>query len=373
MKSNPVAVLRNISVIRYVIYFVLAPLITSGMMSLFRPFIWFLYYNNDYIELLISNLRRSGASNSILNVIFLIFCGCILTICYGHEKRRYVTVVIRRMMQEVAHIASGNFHVQLAVEDQYELGKLAININNVVIQAQKSIEEERMAEKIKNDLVTNVSHDLRTPLTSIIGYLNLINEDRYRDEVELRYFTQIVHDKATRLHELINDLFEFTRMQNKGIMLARQSINMAEMLDQLVVQFHIQLLQANMKCRQDVEANEPVVSADGAKLVRVFENLLANAIAYGAEGRYIDIQLQDTMESVIVSITNYGEGIPAIDIPHIFDRFYRVEKSRTAHAGGSGLGLAIAKSIVDLHEGTITVHSDTERTIFQVCLPKSSG
>ncbi|OPA73998.1 two-component sensor histidine kinase [Paenibacillus selenitireducens] len=293
-----------------------------------------------------------------------------LALFYRHEKKRYVTIRIHHMIEEVRYIAAGNFHRQVEVVDNYELGALAVNINNIVVQAQKSMEEERMAEKIKNDLVTNVSHDLRTPLTSIVGYLNLINEDKYRDEVELRYYTQILHDKVTRLHELINDLFEFTRMQNKGLMLHKEPINLAEMLDQLAVQFHIQFQQAGMECRQNYEVRHPIVPADGRKLVRVFENLISNAITYGKEGKYIDIKLQDTEQAVIVDITNYGEGIPAIDLPHIFDRFYRVEKSRSEYSGGSGLGLAIAKSIMDLHEGDILVSSDMESTTFQVRLPK---
>ncbi|WP_233147181.1 HAMP domain-containing sensor histidine kinase [Paenibacillus selenitireducens] len=303
-------------------------------------------------------------------LVFMAIVSVCLALFYRHEKKRYVTIRIHHMIEEVRYIAAGNFHRQVEVVDNYELGALAVNINNIVVQAQKSMEEERMAEKIKNDLVTNVSHDLRTPLTSIVGYLNLINEDKYRDEVELRYYTQILHDKVTRLHELINDLFEFTRMQNKGLMLHKEPINLAEMLDQLAVQFHIQFQQAGMECRQNYEVRHPIVPADGRKLVRVFENLISNAITYGKEGKYIDIKLQDTEQAVIVDITNYGEGIPAIDLPHIFDRFYRVEKSRSEYSGGSGLGLAIAKSIMDLHEGDILVSSDMESTTFQVRLPK---
>jgi len=320
-----------------------------------------------------------GAANIILQfvprdfiflVMLVIILGGYLFLCYRHEKKRYFTMRIHHMIGEIRHIAAGNFHKQVEVVDSYELGNLAMSINNIVYQAQKSMEEERMAEKIKNDLVTNVSHDLRTPLTSILGYLNLINGDKYRDEVELRYYTQIVHDKAKRLHELINDLFEYTRMQNKGMHLQKEPINLAEMLDQLVVQFAPQLRQSGMECRQQYEAQHPMVPADGKKLVRVFENLISNALNYGREGKYVDILLRDTEQTVIIEITNYGEGIPAIDLPHIFDRFYRVEKSRSEYSGGSGLGLAIAKSIMDLHEGEIHVSSGAERTTFQVWLPK---
>ncbi|MFD0620812.1 sensor histidine kinase [Paenibacillus sp. GCM10027629] len=366
MRSSPMAVLRNMSIYR-ILFYVVSSLFFAGALY------YFLYYIYDHLGVfqgVADVFLRFVPRRFIFMLVLILLIGFCLFLCYRHEKKRYITMRIHHMIGEIRHIAAGHFHKQVEVVDSYELGDLAMSINNIVFQAQKSMEEERMAEKIKNDLVTNVSHDLRTPLTSILGYLNLINGDKYRDEVELRYYTQIVHEKAKRLHELINDLFEFTRMQNKGMILNKEPINLAEMLDQLVVQFDPQLKQAGMECRQQYEVVHPIVPADGRKLVRVFENLISNALNYGKEGKYVDILLRDTERSVIVEITNYGEGIPAIDLPHIFDRFYRVEKSRSEYSGGSGLGLAIAKSIMDLHEGEIHVSSDSERTTFQVWLPK---
>lgn len=364
------AVLRNLSVMRILVYFVGSIFVVMAASYLIPEYIYNLYDQLGVFRGVADVVLRFIPRKVIfLAMLIILFGGC-LFLCYRHEKKRYFTMRIHHMIGEVRHIAEGNFHKQVEVVDSYELGNLAMSINNIVFQAQKSMEEERMAEKIKNDLVTNVSHDLRTPLTSILGYLNLINGDKYRDEVELRYYTQIVHDKAKRLHELINDLFEFTRMQNKGMSLQKEPINLAEMLDQLVVQFAPQLKQAEMESRQHYEAAHPIVPADGRKLVRVFENLISNALNYGQEGKYVDIHLRDTERAAIVEITNYGGGIPAIDLPNIFDRFYRVEKSRSEYSGGSGLGLAIAKSIMDLHEGEIHVSSDAERTTFRVWLPK---
>src|SRR5690606_11531693 len=131
------------------------------------------------------------------------------------------------------------------------------------------------------------------------------------------------------------------------------------------------LEQEGMVSRAFYETEHPVVAADGLKLARVFENLIQNAMNYGKEGKYIDCRIRETEQEVIVEIVNYGEMISSLDLPHLFDRFYRVEKSRSEHSGGSGLGLAIAKSIIDLHGGRIEAESDVERTLFRVALQRA--
>jgi signal transduction histidine kinase len=237
-------------------------------------------------------------------------------------------------------------------------------------QLQASLEEERLAVKGKNELVTNVSHDLRTPLTSIIGYLQLINEDRYQDEVELRYYVDIAYDKSLRLNRLVNDLFEYTSMGYGQTVLVLHEIDLLELIGQVAADFTLQLSDAGMELRLALPEDKIIILADGDKLMRVFENLISNAIKYGKEGRKIRISVapeSDTM--VTIRVVNYGIPIPARDLPYIFERFYRAEKSRSDETGGSGLGLAIVKSIIDLHEGSITASSDEHETVFQVKLP----
>ncbi|TDL75645.1 HAMP domain-containing histidine kinase [Rhodococcus qingshengii] len=216
----------------------------------------------------------------------------------------------------------------------------------------------------------HIAHDLRSPLTSIIGYLNLINNDHYRDEIELRYYTQIVQSKAERLHHLINDLFEYTYVQNKEILMIKDPIYIEEMVNQLAVQHRFQLQEAGMQVRQFTTTENPIIMGDGNKLARVFENLIQNAIRYGKEGKYLDIRILEQEETIEIAISNYGQPIPSVDLPYIFDRFYRVEKSRFEYTGGAGLGLAIAKSIVELHDGAIKVESSAGKTTFIVTLLK---
>ncbi len=276
-----------------------------------------------------------------------------------------------KLSSSLEHIARGHFDDTVPVIQNNEVTLLAENMNLLVEKLKRSLDEERNAEQTKNELITNVSHDLRTPLTSIIGYLGLIEQDRYRDEVELRHYVQIAYAKAERLNVLIHDLFEYTRMRHDVIPLRKQPFNLVEMMNQLLVHHRLSLENANMSGRLITGMGELSVSGDPDKLVRVFENLLVNAIAYGNTGGKVDIYLSRQDLAAIVEIVNYGEAIPSADLPHLFDRFYRVDKSRTENKGGTGLGLAIAKGLVEKHGGTISVSSDGHSTNFRVSLPLS--
>lgn len=295
-------------------------------------------------------------------VLFFIYFCVLQWILFNYYSRVNLTVRL---------IADGQLDMnhQIEVRPRNPFGVIASNVNRLSDRLRQALEEERKAEQTKNELITNVSHDLRTPLTSVIGYLGLIEQDRYRDEVELRHYVQIAYEKSQRLHVLIDDLFEYTRMRYDTIALKEETFNLIEMLGQLLVQYHLPLQEAGMKSRLISSETTVMVKADAAKLVRVFENLIANAMSYGKEGKRIDLHVLCENKSVIIEVINYGEPIPAIDLPHIFDRFYRVDKARTQWIKGSGLGLAISKSIVEKHGGRIEAFSDSEQTMFRVSLP----
>ena len=365
-------IIKEMPIWKIIVYSLLSLIASMITVAILLPSIY--YYEQQFSTVtLILNILSTLVGKSILVFLFVcILCLFYLFLFYRMEKKRYISIEFNRMVREVELIASG--YLDHKVEERAEAGldELTTHINNVVIQAQKAIEEERRSEQIKNDLVTNVAHDLRSPLTSIIGYLNLINEDKYRDEVELRYYIQIVYAKAELLHHLINDLFEYTYVQNKETLVRDQSIHIEEMMNQLVVQHRIQMQEAGMHMRTFMTTDNPVIVGDGNKIARVFENLIQNAMRYGREGKYIDLTVRDSEQTVEVEVGNYGEEIPSVDIPYIFERFYRVEKSRSEYTGGSGLGLAIAKSIVKLHDGEIEVKSSMGKTSFIVTLWKKT-
>ncbi|SDM48137.1 ATP-binding protein [Paenibacillus jilunlii] len=267
-------------------------------------------------------------------------------------------------------IASGQFDHQIPEISGNKLGEVALSINQMSMQLKHSIAEERKAEKTKNDLITGVSHDLRTPLTSILGFLEVIEEDRYPDEVEMRYYVNIAYEKSLALRRLIDELFEYTRINN-GMPLELSELDIAGLIYQLKEEFVPVTENAGMEIRLNMQEGEFKIQADGGLLVRAYENIIANAIQYGEAGKYIDIDIAKDGDVLAVRIQNYGDPIPEQDLPFIFDRFYRVERSRSKQTGGTGLGLAIAKSIIEVHGGSITAHSSRKATSFETRFPIS--
>ncbi|MEO3945428.1 HAMP domain-containing sensor histidine kinase [Gorillibacterium sp. CAU 1737] len=274
-----------------------------------------------------------------------------------------------KILRSVERVSSGDVRETIPVQQNNELTDLARGINGLVRRMHASLEEERRAEQTKNELITNMSHDLRTPLTSLMGYLELVDQDRYRDEVELRHYVAIANEKAVRLNELIRDLFDYTRMQNRQLPSERHPIDLAELAGQLLTEYRLSLLEQGMEGRMSRPAGMLQVLGDARQLTRVFENLLSNAMHYGKSGKFIDMTVRREGQTAVAEIINYGDPIPSVDLPYVFDRFYRVEKSRSEHTGGSGLGLAIAKGIIEGHGGSIEAQSDEGRTVFRFRLP----
>ncbi|MGH2316173.1 sensor histidine kinase [Planococcus sp. SE5232] len=364
-------VVKFIPMWKSLLYIFLAIILTAAAAQVL---LFALYFLETESSRLAGFIELSGSFGL---VPFFLLCllpfALILSYFYLFERQRYAESAMKNMMKEMENIAKGQFEQELTIEDGGVIGELADRVNQLVLQLEKAKAEQKKAAEIKNDLITNVAHDLRSPLTSIVGYLDLINEDQYKNEVELRYYIQIIHQKSHELNQLLNDLFEYTLVQNKEALVNEVPINLEEMLNQLSVQFQFQLKEAGMEMRQQFSYTEtPFVIGEGTKLARVFENLIQNAIRYGKDGKYIDLLVKESEGLIEIEIANYGQVIPSIDLPYLFERFYRVEKSRSQYTGGSGLGLAIVKSILELHGGQIEAESSLGRTAFVVKLPKKS-
>ncbi len=259
---------------------------------------------------------------------------------------------------------------RIEVKTTDELGVLAENINIMSERLQQSLHEERTAVQAKNELITGVSHDLRTPLTSVLGFLEFIEQDRCRDEMEMRYYVDIAYQKTLVLRKLIDDLFEYTRVNSGGPPLVLERLDLKAFVKQLAEEAVPDLEMAGMSYTLDDHTEEPLwIKAAPYELVRAYENLIANAIRYGKEGKRLEIGFELEGDEAVVRISNFGEMIAEGDLPHIFERFYRGERSRSQHTGGSGLGLAIAKGIIDRHHGHITARSDSYRTDFITRFP----
>ena len=245
---------------------------------------------------------------------------------------------------------------------------MAASLNKMVGDLKDLMDKEREAERTKNELITNIAHDLRTPLTSIIGYLELLSKDGIIDQELQKKYIGIAYVKTKRLEKLIEDLFGFTKLNYGKISMNVSKVDVIKLLSQLLEEFYPSFMDKNLS--YELQSNVPVqiVSADANLLARLFDNLINNAIKYGADGKRILVKVHGSEDLVSIQVVNYGYVIPEEELPLIFNKFYRVEQSRSTNTGGTGLGLAISKSIVDMHGGTIHVSSDLSGTVFTVKL-----
>ena len=251
-----------------------------------------------------------------------------------------------------------------------ELEALEKKLNLIHHTLEKRELEAKLAEQRKNDLVMYLAHDIRTPLTSVIGYLNLLEEAPEMPAEQRAKYVHITLEKAYRLETLVNEFFEITRYNLQQIILEKESIDLSYMLIQLTDEFY-PILSANDN-KVELQAEEELhVSGDPAKLARVFQNVLQNACTYSARGTTITIRAIREQDMLSISFENQGRTIPKEKLQMIFEKFYRLDESRGTSQGGAGLGLAIAKEIVTLHSGTITAESEAGRTVFSILLPAS--
>jgi signal transduction histidine kinase len=251
------------------------------------------------------------------------------------------------------------------------LRPLEDSLNEIKMTIRRQEQEAIESEKKKNDLVVFLAHDLKTPLTSIVAYLSILETKPDMPEEERKKYTHISLEKAIRLGELINEFFEITKFNLQDIVLEPGNLDLSMMLEQIADELYAVLKEKNLRC--DVQIDDTLmIYGDADKLARVFDNLLRNAIAYCDKGTAIRIQAKERHQEIEIVVANEGEKIPEEELSAIFEKFYRVDGSRSSKTGGAGLGLAIAKEIVELHHGTIRAESDEWETRFIVTLPAMS-
>ncbi len=330
----------------------------------------FLLREVAYLLYLINGLRGiiKYANDSLGQIQIQIAVGCILFIIFFFLFFKKSIAYIEEISAALKRISKGDLESQIPIRSADEFAKLASDVNLMSQRLKDSIESERNAEKIKNELITSVSHDLRTPLTSIVGYLGLIVKDNYKSQEEFHYYADIAYQKSLRLSKLIDELFDFTQLNYGGIKIKPMEIDLSNFICQIAEEFFPILEGASMEYRLSVPDESVMVMVDGDLMARVFDNLFSNAVRYGSEGKYIDVLLEKNNENAIVKVINYGRCIPEKDLPFIFEKFYRTEYSRSDKTGGAGLGLAIAKNIIELHKGTIKVTSEKETTVFEISM-----
>ena len=248
-----------------------------------------------------------------------------------------------------------------------EVNEFSEKLNDIKYDYILSKKSAKEAEDKKNDLIMYMAHDLKTPLTSIIGYLTLLTDEKEIPRNLQEKYIKIALDKALRVEELTNEFFDITRYNLSSMPINKQNINLSYLIKQLVDECFPMLEEKHLKC--NLEAKEKVMYlGDGDKLARAFGNLLKNAINYSFENTTIEINLEEENDNIYISFKNKGEKIPEYKLDKIFEKFYRGDDSRTSSTGGAGLGLAITKEIIELHDGTITVKNDYEYIEFDIVL-----
>ena len=288
-------------------------------------------------------------------------------------------IVLSLLYKLLNKIFSYVFAVSESADKLFDKNVEYINLPPEMVEVEKklnhfkteAIKNERLArenEQKKDELIVYLAHDIKTPLTSMIGYLSLLSEIKDMPQEQRNRYIDIALDKSYRLEYLINELFDVARFNSEKIVLEKKEINLNLMLEQIADDFYPTLKEMNKKINFTSD-EKTILYADPDKLSRVFNNLIKNAVNYSKENTDIDISILNKENQATVKITNKGKQIPKEKLDKIFEKFYRLDSSRTSKTGGSGLGLAIAKEIVELHGGRIYAESDMKETTFSVILP----
>lgn len=291
----------------------------------------------------------------------------------------YFLLLTRKVTGDLSDIADGISSMtrdreagSLPVDRQDEIGEIARSVHQMTEELSRLMASEREALQSNKEMIVCLAHDLRTPLTSLSGYLNLaMDTDKY-DVEQRQHFAEVAARKADRLEGLIQDLFDYTKLMSGEITLHRHRIDFVKLVEQMIEEFYPLLEENELTCSFQTECRELEMDVDPDLMARAVQNLLSNAVKYGKDGKQIIIRLEKG-RNVTFSVTNYGLIIPEKSLDMIFERFYRVEGARSPGTGGTGLGLNIAKEIITLHGGTITVESGLQGTVFSVEIPRKEA
>lgn len=305
-----------------------------------------------------------------------------------NNKSEILTVCIMVLMLVAFYLALGRFTHWLEdiraatrrlVEEQEdpvvlprELSPIQDDLNAIRVQLAARERSSKEAEQRKGDLVAFLAHDLKTPLTSVVGYLTLLHDDPGLDPEQRAKFTGIALDKALRLEELLGEFFDISKMDLDSGAGEKVPIQLSMLLEQLADEFYPLFADKNLTCAPNIQPHL-VVQGDPDKLARVFDNVLRNAVSYSIPGGTVDVLAKAVGSRAEITIQDEGLEIPEGELANIFEKFYRLDAARSTRTGGAGLGLAIAKEIVELHGGTIRCESNGKLTSFIISLPLYRG
>lgn len=287
-------------------------------------------------------------------------------------------MLTRRIVKDLVHlehglqiISEGDLNYRVDVNRKDELGRVAHNINLMALRLQQQIEKERELEHSKMEMITGISHDLRTPLTSIIGYIELIRTNSFQDTDEYTRFVQNTYNKAVHLKKLLDDLFEYTRLTSTEPHLDLKPIDIFQLLDQLLFEFEPIAQENEITIVKEIGSSPAITLIDSEKIARAIDNLLMNALKYSEKPGTVRVMMKSDHRHIIIEIENKGNPLTEEQEHKLFERFYKVDHSRSSEGiqSGAGLGLSIARNIVELHGGTLTLQHRNRLFTFHLRLP----
>ncbi|MBT2289367.1 HAMP domain-containing histidine kinase [Paenibacillus albidus] len=342
----------------------------TGTSNLRMRMLWFFFISfvaGMLISLAIPRLSEIYSVNLLVVLISFI----VPFFCLFFFLTRHIIRYVVEMASGLNVIAQGKLQYRVPVKRKDELGDIAVNINAMAGKLEDQISRERQMEKAKLELITGVSHDLRTPLTSIIGYLDLLKDKAYQDEEEHDRFVGNTYNKALQLKLLIDDLFAYTRLTTNEVKPEAVKIDLRELLVQLLVELE-PIARENKALLETVITKEPIISeVDPEMIRRAIDNLLMNALKFSLKPGVIRVTLAHDHDHMELSIENDGTPITKDKEGRLFERFYKADDSRTFQKfqSGSGLGLSIARSIVELHGGVLEHEHLSGHFVFRILLP----
>lgn len=315
-----------------------------------------------------------GVTQTVVKWIHYIFTIFMVVVTFWitnwRLSRRYRQIELRHVLSELEYIAAGNYHHRISEAIGGRLGGVVSSINKLVDSTVQAMEEERTIEQTKNQLITNVSHDIRTPLTSIIGYLSLVEDNQYETSQELKEYVHIAYQKANQMKQMADDLFEYTKMTSPDMMWQFTPLQVKRFLTQLALEYDAPTQEANIEIVVDCD-EDFVIDVDVSAMVRVYDNLISNAIKYSKATQLVLGAKRITTGRIALTVKNNGIPIEKSALSQLFMRFYREDTSRSSVIEGSGLGLAIVQSIVEAHCGHLSVESNEQETVFVIELKEN--
>lgn len=305
---------------------------------------------------------------SIVDYIFILIIFILIAILISlYKKINYISTILEEVFQ-------GNFNQRIRHQNHMKpLKILVIKINQIIERLQKINEDNKRSEESRKKMISNISHDLRTPLTSMLGYLELILEDRNIEdrnvltEKKKEEYLNVVYNKGNYLYDLMEEFFQVSKLDSNDMRLEIKKVNISEIVRENVISFFNEIQKLDIQPEINIPDEDMYILGDEKALNRIFTNLIINALKHGMKATIIGVKLNYDEKNIFIDIYDNGAGIPYNEINYVFDRLYTVEKSRSINAKGSGLGLTIVKKLIEALGGKITVSSKPfEKTVFTV-------